>query len=422
MKNLIIISLFLLVTLSCFAQSSKTDDAILLDYYQSQNYLQALDYLKKANPEPVTDAKTLSKLAYTAQMANMLPDAQSYYQRIYDIDTTNNSALFAIGNINLRRGNDQLAEQFFKRLLSKDTTNFAVYTKLAGIAAHKKDTVATINYLQKANKLNGNDIDVAVDLGGFYIAQKHFDEALKILNKAAESDPENINIIGTMADLYYKNKQWDRSIMTDKKLIAAGAANDQTYYQMGVAYFYLKNYACGAETFASMSELSQSEFSCYYVAMCYKGLKDYNNSIKWLDKTLHMAISSNTGAYYGEIADNNEKLNNNSKAVLAYQKALQFNEGSSFYLALANIYEKRKDAVNAKKYYKLALQAYQKEAMYGQSMDYYTIANLYDQQLKDTANAIKFYKKYLESKPSQKQENQYILYTQDRINHLQNKN
>jgi tetratricopeptide (TPR) repeat protein len=422
MRILIISSLFLLVTTLSFAQGSKTDNAVLLDYYQNQQYLQALDYLKKTNPEPLADTKTLSKLAYAAQMAHMLPDAQSYYQRIYDLDTTNQAALFAIGDINLKRGNMQQAAQFYKRILLKDSTNFTVYTNLAAIAGRNKDTLAAVAYLQKANKLNANDIDVAVALGGFYIAQKHFDDALKILNKAAEGDPDNIFILLTMSGLYSKEKKWDKVIETGKKLIAADAGDDKTYYQMGVAYFNLKNYACGAESFASMSELSQTEYSCYYVAMCYKGLKDYKSAIQWLDKTLHMAISSNTASYYGEIADNNEKLNNNTKALQAYQKALQFDEGPAFYLALANIYEKRKDIANAKKYYKLGLQAYQKEAAYGQPMDYYTIANLYDQQLKDTANAIKFYKKYLESNPPQKQQNQFILYTQDRINHLQNKN
>lgn len=424
MKNIFIISLLLVAFgPSSIAQpNNKTDDALLMDYYQNQRYTQALTYLKQVNPEPVTDLKTLSKLAYTAQMASALPQAQDYYQRIYDIDTTNQAALIAIGNINLRRGNNQQAEQFFKRVLLKDTTNFTIYTQLALIAGDKKDTIAAMDYLQKANKLNLYDIDAAVDLSNYYIAKKNFDMAVKILNKAAESDPENIYILITMADIYFKEKKWNETLDTGNKIIAANAANALIYYKMGVAYFNLKNYTCGAESFATIPDNNQTEYSCYYAAMCYKGLKDYNNSIKMLNKTLQMAISANTASYYGEIADNNEKLNNGRKAVLAYQKALQFDEGSSFYLALANIYEKRKDITSAKKYYKLALQAYQKEAAYGKPMDYYTMANLYDQQLKDTANAIKFYKKYLESNPPQKQQNEYILYTQDRINHLQNKN
>lgn len=424
MKSLITIFILCILTgFTAFAQSSKTDDAVLLDYYQSQNYLQALDYLKKTNPEPISDAKILSKLAYAAKMANMLPDAQSYYQRVYDIDTTNQAALFAIGDINLRRGNMEQAAQFYKRILLKDSSNFTIFTKLAAIAGRNKDTAAAVGYLQKANKLNANDIDVAVDLGSFYIAQKHFDDASKILNKAAEGDPENIYIIATISDLYYKEEKWEQAINMDKKLIAANVADGKTYYHLEVAYFKTKNYACGAESFANIPELQQTEYSCYYAAMCYKGLKDYNSSINMLNETLHMAISENTAAYYGEIADNNEQLNNNPKAIQAYQKALQFNEDHSYYLALANVYEKRKDAVNAKRYYKLALQAYQKEsAVNAQPMNFYTMANLYDQQLKDTANAIKFYKKYLESNPPQKQQNQFILYTQDRINHLQNKN
>lgn len=117
-----IIALLLAVSASFAQQNTKADDALLLDYYQSQRYQEAADYLKKIYPEPVTDVKVLSRLAYTSQMANKLPEAQAYYQRVYDMDTTNTGALLSIANLNLRRGNEQKAEAFFKKILLQDTT------------------------------------------------------------------------------------------------------------------------------------------------------------------------------------------------------------------------------------------------------------------------------------------------------------
>ncbi len=59
--------LFLLtfLTLTTFAQQQKADDALLLEYYQNQRFGDALDYLKKMYPEPVTDLKTLSSACHT---------------------------------------------------------------------------------------------------------------------------------------------------------------------------------------------------------------------------------------------------------------------------------------------------------------------------------------------------------------------
>lgn len=406
-----------------FAQQAKVDDALLLDYYQTQHYQEAVDYLKKMFPEPVTDVKVLSKLAYTTQMANKLPEAQAYYQRIYDIDTTNEAALFSIANINMKRGNSQKAEMFFKRILAKDTTSIYVYTNLAAIAANKKDTLSAVNYLQKANKLNCFDVDIAVDLSGFYISQKSFDKALIVLNKAAESDPDNVFILQKMVSLLYKEKKFTEVIPVGQKLIILDAADANMLYDMGVSYYSLKNYACGAEVLSSIKSIDRTEFSCYFAALCFKGLKDYNQSVIWINNALAQAISPNTSAYYGEVADNNEKMKLYKKAIAAYQKALQFKEDPAIYYAMATLYEiQLKDKATAKVYYKKAAAGYQKDIQVNATpMTYYSLANLYDTQLKDTANAVKYYKKYLDAKPPQKEQN-YVFYTKSRIDQLQPKN
>lgn len=426
MKTTLLTLLFgLLLTAGFAQQATKVDDALLLEYYQAQRYQDAADYLKKTFPEPVTDIKVLAKLAYTTNMANKLPEAQAYYERIYNIDTTNEGALFSIGNINLRRGNSLKAETYFKRILLQDSTNFSVYTKLADIASVKKDTANRIIYLQKANKLNFFDVDVAVDLSTLYMAQKKFDLALTILNKASESDPDNIFILINMATLTFKEKKWQETVDACKKLIALDAADPQVMYKLGVSYYSLKNYACGAEVLSGIGANDQTEFSDYYTAQCYKGLKDYKAAIVWLNNSLTQAISANAASYYGEIADNNERMNQSKKAVAAYQKGLQFREDPAIYTALADLYAtKLNDKATATKYYKMAAASYQKMLLpandTGNPMNIYMLANIFDAQLKDTASAIKYYKKFLEAKPAKSQQN-FINYTQSRIDQLQNK-
>jgi tetratricopeptide (TPR) repeat protein len=151
-------------------------------------------------------------------------------------------------------------------------------------------------------------------------------------------------------------------------------------------------------------------------------LKDYNQAIVWLNNTLSQAISGNAASYYGEIADNNERKGAYKNAVLAYQKGLQFREDPAIYTAMADLYGTQlKDKATAAKYYKMAAAAYQKSIPETSNpMNYYILANLLDARLKDTASAIKYYKKFLESKPPKMQQD-FINYTQSRINQLQNK-
>src|SRR6201992_4523251 len=110
MKSACLGIIIIVYTLSGFCQQTrKADEATLLEYYQNQRFADAADYLKKIYPAPVTDNKALTQLAYTSQMAGKLADAEGYYQRIYNQDSTSMPLLFSLGNINLRRGNNAKA-------------------------------------------------------------------------------------------------------------------------------------------------------------------------------------------------------------------------------------------------------------------------------------------------------------------------
>ncbi|MDP9048802.1 MAG: hypothetical protein M3N14_11750, partial [Bacteroidota bacterium] len=150
--------------------------------------------------------------------------------------------------------------------------------------------------------------------------------------------------------------------------------------KLGIAYYNLKNYTCGAETFADMSGIEQNEYTFYYAALCYKGLKDNIQSINFMNKAIFQGISPNIARYYGEIADSDEHLLRYKKAVKAYIKGLQFSEDPTMY---------------------------------------YLLANLYDMQLKDKLNAVKYYKRYLSFKLDDKQQT-YIAYAKSRIEALKN--
>jgi tetratricopeptide (TPR) repeat protein len=379
----IILTSFLVLCLftTTFAQqSSKLDDALLMDYYQNQRYNEAIDYLKKSFPEPITNLKVLSRLAYTSQMANKLPDAEGYYQRAYDLDTTNQNILFNMAGINLRRGNFPKAEQYYKQITLKDTGNFTVYSQLGSLSERKNDTVAAIGYFEHANKINPSDVDVASELADIYTTLKHFDKALLILNKAAESDPDNVIILISTMKLTYAEKKWAETVKACNKLIQMGSVDGLINTKLGISYYNLNNYSCGAETFASLKPNEQTEYTFYYAALCYKGLKDNLQAINFLNQAIFQGVSDNIATYYGEIADSNEKLNRHKKAATAYQKALQFKDGPILY---------------------------------------YLLANLYDTKLNDKKNARLYYKKFLASKPSGKQQ-AYVAYVKSRIEQFKN--
>jgi tetratricopeptide (TPR) repeat protein len=379
MRSIFISSLLiLLIAYTSAAQTRKTDDALLLEYYQGQRFADALTYLKSVYQEPINDNKELSRLAYTAAMAGRLPDAEGFYQRVYNKDTTDQTALYNIAGINQRRGNTAKAETYYKKYVLKDSTNFSVYKQLAQISIGKADIIGQLYYLQKANKLNPTEFDVASDLSDRYVQFKQLPQAEKVLSLAIIADPENVVLLQSLLKLYAAQKKLPEIIKTGEQLLQLGDQTTSTITKLGIAYYESKNYLCGIETLLALPELLQTEITTYYTAACYKQLKDHKNAIFYFNKAVTLSISPSTDVYYSEMADSYETTGQFKKALAAYQKALQFGE---------------------------------------KPLTYYYLANLYDFKLKDKKSALKYFKKFIAAKPDEQQKT-YLAYSKSRIDAL----
>ncbi|MDB5010656.1 MAG: tetratricopeptide repeat protein [Mucilaginibacter sp.] len=374
-----ILSLFLLLSGFCITasaqQTTNIDNALLLDYYQNQRFTDAYNYLKATYPEPVTEIKALSNLAYTAQMSGKLADAETYYQRVYDKDSSNVATLFSLGSINVSRGNNLKAINYYKKILLRDSTNFNVYKQLANLSQNVADTANYSKYLQKANAINPQEPDVAYDLDLLYVALKKYDKAASVLDKAIQADTANLLLQKGKAQVTFLLKKYLETISVCMKLIQAGDKQAAIVNWLGISYFNLKQYKQCIAAFQLSAGNMQYEATFYYIGMSYKALKDQVNAITFLQKAITDGISPNINNYYSEIADSYEQLHFPKNALTAYQKSLQFKDNP---------------------------------------LIYYLLGNLYDSELKNRKNALRYYKKFLAAKPNEKQQT-YVEYSKSRI-------
>ena len=380
MKNCLSLLSLIVLTLNCRAQQ-KVNDAMLLDMYQSQHFKEAADYLKSVYQEPITDLKVLSRLAYTYQMANKMPEALAYYQRYYDRDSTNIAVLFSLASISSKRSNNANAIKYFNKITAIDSANFMVYKQLGLLYGDGLDTVNAVKNLQKANRLNAEDADVAAELSFYLLTKKKYKEAEAILQHAIAADSTNIFLLRSLMKLDYAATNYAETINVCKRMLDLGDISSDIYNKQGSSYFELKNYECCIDAFFNLPLAFQTERVEYLMAMSYKRLKDYPNTVKYLNLTLQLSISQNTYAYYNEMADTHQKMHQAKKAVVNYQKSLFFEETP---------------------------------------VVFYTLASMYDENLKDKKSAIKYYKKYLDTHPPLKQK-QYADYALSRIKMLSGK-
>ncbi len=362
----------LLIILSVFkitkAQIINLDKEKLLEFYQSQKYKEAAEYLQSFYPENTRDVKVLTQIAYCYMMSGKLSDAERNYLKINELQPNTIPVLFNLANINSKRGNTTKANFYLLDIIKLDTLNFKAYKQLADYTDSIK---LKILYLKKANNLNPIDPDVAYDLATQYRNLKSYMSAYQTLEVAILADTFNLFLQKAQLPIANELKKYKEVIKVGEKLLL-NSDDASIMKDVGKAHFYLKNYEKCIFYYKKIEDLGlQNESLLYFLSLSYRALKKYELATFYAKKTIEEGISINTSAYYLLLGGIYETDGKEINATNAYKKGLTFN-------------------TNAMIYYRLGL--------------------LYDLKLNNKNNALNFYNLYLKSKPSidEKEQLEYV--------------
>ncbi|WP_343687528.1 tetratricopeptide repeat protein [Chryseobacterium gleum] len=373
MKTGICLCIILLGFNSITAQSAKIDTEKLLEYYETQRYADAAQYLQSIYPGETEDIKALSQIAYCNMMAGKLPEAEKNYLKINRLQPNSLPTLFSLAGINSRRGNVANAKAYLQQIIQLDSLNFSAYKQLAAYADKPE---SRLDYLKKANAINATDPDVAYDLSLTYSGLKQYQPAYDVLKTAIAADAENFTLQQALLPVANQLTKYPEVIETGEKLLK-NHADVNVMNDMGQAYFYVKDYQKCIMMYRTFEDMGvQNEGTFYYMALSYRELKDYNKAEIYAQKTIDEAISKHTTLYYAALAGIYEAKNQYNDAVTAYKRGLTF--GTS-------------------------------------NIIYYRLGLLYDLNLKQPKNAAMYYQLYLKNKPDQEKEKEQIAYAQGRI-------
>lgn len=378
MKFWLSAGLLLLLTMTNLA-GQVIDKEKLLDYYETQHYAEAAQYLQNIYPEDTKDVKALMQLAYCHMMSGKLPEAEQYYLKLNALETGSIPVLFSLANINSRKGNAARSKNYLLEIIQLDSLNFSAYKQLAGLGDIPE---IKLKYLKKANSLRNTDPDIAYDLSMAYREQKQYQKAYDILKTAIDADHDNFTLRQAQLPLANQLGKYKEVIETGEKLMMINT-DVNVMNEMGQAYFYLKEYQKCAAIFKTLEDLGvQNEGTLYFMALSYRELKEYDKASEYAEKTIDEGISDHTTLYYTALAGIYEQKNQFSEALEAYKRGLTFTASSTVY-------------------YRLGL--------------------LYDLNLKQSKNALIYYHLYLKNKPDPEKEKEQITYTKERIKALTSK-
>lgn len=373
MKRSPILLFILFSFINVAAQSANIDKEKLLEYYETQRYAEAAQYLQNIYPEDTKDVKALIQMAYCHMMSGKLQEAEKNYLTVNTIQPNSVPVLFSLANINSRRGNVAKAKEYLLQIVKADSLNFMAYKQLGGF---EDNADAKLSYLKKANTLNPTDSDAAYDLALFLRSLKQYQSAYDVLKTAVTADPENFTLQQVQLSLANLLGKYQEVIEVGEKLMK-NKRDVNVINDLGQAYFYVKDYQNCIKMYTLLEDLDfQSESTLYFKALSYRELKDYDNALIYVQKTIEEGISKHIALYYTSLAGIYETKDQPNEALTAYKRGLTFN---------------------------------------GANIIYYRLALLYDLNLKQPKNALTYYTLYLKNKPNEEKEKEQVGYAKTRI-------
>ncbi|MBL1222521.1 hypothetical protein JET18_16835 [Chryseobacterium sp. L7] len=351
MKFRLLLSLFIFSIQHLISQT--IDKEKLLEYYESQRYADAAQYLQSMYPSDTKDTKSLTQMAYCYMMSGKLPEAEKSYLKVNSIEPENVPVLFSLATINSRRGNKAKARAYLSEIIRLDSLNFNAWKQLAGYGENADER---LKYLKKANTLNNTDPDVAYDLSMTYRELKQYPQAYEVLKTAIAADPGNFTLQQAQLPVANQLGKYREVVENGEKLLKENT-DANVINEMGQAYFYLKDYQRCAALFKTLEDLGvRNEGTLYFMALSYRELKEYDKAEIYAKKTIDEGISNHTSIYYTALGGIYEQKEQFSNALEAYKRGLTFSSSPTLYYRLGLLYDfNLKQAKNAVNYYNLYL-------------------------------------------------------------------
>jgi tetratricopeptide (TPR) repeat protein len=351
--RMFLFSFLSLTGFSLFAQHNTFDANRVMNYFQDQEFDDAIRYLQPIADNDSTNVIVLSNLAYAYNMTDRPNAAAVYYKRVLSIDSVNISA-----NQNLARlyanKNDSLAELLTSRLIRLQPQRALHYRSMGYLLDRRKQKDSATIFFEAAYRLDSNDTKNISALADILIDTKKYPRADSLLAIGIAIDSMYTPFLISVIRSAYDNEKYENAILPGRRLIQQQDVTIKPLTQLILSYYHLNRYT---ECIDACEYLRQQEIETeavkYYEAKAWSKLGDYSRSNELLRECLESAISERAEVYYYALADNYEEIGSYSRAIAHYDTAYYLFKAPLVQYNLGRIYEsKLKNPVKANKYFK----------------------------------------------------------------------
>ncbi|WP_276484119.1 tetratricopeptide repeat protein [Paraflavitalea pollutisoli] len=303
------------------AQSTAIDKNKVQDYFQEQQFDEAIQYLQPLVEADSTNQAALRYLGYAYYMNDNVRDAKTVYLKMFSNDSLNVTANHYLATIFYNREPD-LAMEYYARLIRLQPRVANYHRGLGELFSRKKGKDTALVYLHNAYALAPGDFRNLVALAEVLIDVKDYAQADSLLEVGLTRDSNNMSVLRSRVRSAYENKDYNAVLKPGEALIRLSELNLGPINKLILSYYNLQRYEESVRVCEYVMRAGiEVEAVYYYAAKSFAKLKQYDRSNELLDACLEKAISKTGEMYYFAYGENFEATKQFKKAVAAYDTA-----------------------------------------------------------------------------------------------------
>jgi len=297
------------------------DRNIVMDYFQNQQFAEALDYLQPAFTADSNNINVLAWLGYASYMNDDKPASERYNLRIVQLDSSNISALSYLVTLN-KDDAYVIAMEFAARLIRLQPAKALWWRTMGDLFRRSNEIDSAIACHRHAYELAPADYKNAVALGDALIEKKLYPQADSVLDAGLVRDSMNLSLLRSRIHSAYLAQDYAAAIVPGERIKQQNAVILNALTWQALSYYNLKKYPeCISTCEYMLSNGLDVESIYYYEARAYAKMKEYKKSNDLLAICLNKAISHTAEWYYNDLGGNYEELKDYKAAIAHFDTA-----------------------------------------------------------------------------------------------------
>ena len=328
------------------------------------DFEKALKSYEKAYQLDSTNARILNDLAEVHTSLGNYRQALPLFRTLYYADTTNTVNAIKLARAHFNQRSYQEPYAILRAAYLRDSSNVFVNKQLAFSAMRTAHDSIAIALYMKVIRQNPADLNNFTNLASVYQKKENYAKVIETLELGLSIFPDEVILISRLGDTYFAKRNYAKAIEFYEKYQTISDSNFDVIKNLGLSYYYEKRTREGLSLLEQCLTMKPNDpVTGLFIGLCYKDLKDYDESIAYLNFASKIALPYYLSDIYNQLGNIYIEKNKYKEAVKLLKKAYSLDSAKCEILfKIANTYDVwQKDKSQATRYYDSYLKSNKEE-------------------------------------------------------------